>query len=524
MSDPRDQNQIKATLARLEKAIEKEASIVNDLARLGDRAEATKSLILLLKVYREATVIWRQYPSRKDVACLRSHVNSRIKKAFAYPLVAGVVVTCLIIGGSQRRPAKTDIPPQESVRVAHPLAFCSPGLQGWVVEAAKTDSAHTSNGVDGVIGYGSRDGKQAILYRQEIPFFIGKGRSEVAIGIPMVYIGDDPYWITKVSTDWTRPDVLTYRRHDEVPQQVIDVSSAKTVGYTRLVLVMHRKRAAQFAAGLQSVAPGSTPASRHTWGLVRLLALKGWSVLTDAKDSAQSHVLIPNPEHYHSGLAAIILMHEEYARNNDDFRDVPSFSEFLRPIASKAMPRDIEDKFVSYSYKRPGIFDETALPTENEIAVCYESDAFQLIQEYPDSDLQVVYPNPTMVVSFFATRLYRNDEEDKEAETLNQSAKSFTDSLAAGLAHDTFHAMGLRATPAEPLLPPRGLNIEQYGFANGAELIRLIVPEKNVAATRRATLDAVMSNEQMEYLPFLWASLLPPPEVRNRNAEASVGK
>lgn len=310
----------------------------------------------------------------------------------------------------------------EKLEAIQPFVFCSASAMPWVTGALQEFSREQGEPPRReVLPYEARDGKQVILFGQKISVRLGKGTSAFAIGRPLIYIVDDPYWTTKLNRDRASASTAGVKVPAAVKRLV--PQNNLHVARTRLVFVMRVDKARLFEAAIM----GRGSYSGRPWLLLHdLTSNQGWGVLTQSPDVETCHLLVPSPVHHHAGLAALSLAYAEYMANSSIAGLGLSDSDLNRYLR-----RFAEASIRSEEALVPTGLNLATLST-NDIAIMYEADAFQLLHPLPGQErlskakrqeFRIVYPSVTLEAMLVAAPL--DDINRTPAELQSQTFAQF---------------------------------------------------------------------------------------------------
>lgn len=232
--------------------------------------------------------------------------------------------------------------------------------------------------------YGSRDGKQNILY--------GRGR-------PVIWNPADAYWPDKLEMDWRNPRVGGHTSNV--------IRRTEIILTTRLTLLMWEDRAQAFRAAMR------LPEYRgKTWKLLYDLATKGWSSIGAPPSWGKLKLMQSNPVESNSGMTALALMFREYRGENASMRpSEPGFLRFMRNIQDTVVAFDSTTSKTMDSFLRGG-------PQQADIAVVYEANAISALDR-GETSVRVIYPEPTVNVEFPAAILQGDWVTSRQTEGAN---------------------------------------------------------------------------------------------------------
>ncbi len=307
-------------------------------------------------------------------------------------ILFSAVCSILLVLGVSHEPPTPVIPANYATdSVVHvetnPLAFCSDSSQAWMEQAADSFRNMGQQLPGSIVPYGSRDGKQCILYKENIITHSGKGLSYQTQGRPALYCPDDNYWIGKLNRDWRDPKVLNQ------PIDIVNLSSARTLLHSRLVLVVPADRAEKFNQMVESQYQG------NTWQLLHDIVLNTWKVIDPIYAGQPCHIFMADPVKFHAGLAALVLIVSEYERRHPGvtFKD-KGLLQFIQDFANVTDNAQVNTPFAANSAgQNAGMAD---------VVIGYKSDAFMYFKSHDNVNLRVVYPNPTLDVPISAASLY----------------------------------------------------------------------------------------------------------------------
>jgi hypothetical protein len=236
---------------------------------------------------------------------------------------------------------------------------------------------------------GSRAGMRMILD--------GKGK-------PTIWNPADMYWTAKLKRAWQDPQ---HSRHQGEPFGGAEV---QPILGTRIVFVMWKDRARIFQEAMRR------PEYRNrTWHLMHVLATRGWSAVGGEASWGRLKLAQTAPTESNSGQVTLALMFDEYRRSHPGTEPAsPAFQTWMRAIEDRV------PKFQSTTGKTLEAFLESAR-SEYDMAISYEVNTIAAADE-GNPDIKVVYPEPTMKVSFPGAILkgapWVSPEQAKDAEAV----------------------------------------------------------------------------------------------------------
>lgn len=297
------------------------------------------------------------------------------------------------------------------VPTASSFVFCPESSLPWLQTASVQFMNTMGSQVNGnIIGYGTLDAIERIAYNAKKQGNVGKQSGCTSYSIPAANVFDDAfvnksaYWQDNLNIHWKKG-------HDD---DIVRKSTERKIASTRLVLLMNKDRTVDFNRALSRY-------NDNAWWLLRDLADPngdGWGIV-DTKSTGlkkRCRIGIDDPLSFHSGASALILMYVAY-RSNAKQRaqnNVNSFEDFLLPMV-QASVESTSGQTLSYSR-----FDNNSLGND-DIAICYESDAFSVLKA--KHDLEMVALSPTLEISITIAILQNDDA------TTSSAAGRFSDFL-----------------------------------------------------------------------------------------------
>ena len=291
-------------------------------------------------------------------------------------------------GGGAPLPAGTNTAPSAP---GDALMYFERSDEKWLTQAADDFNKQNPGTARIILDYrGSREGKQDILY--------GKGH-------PVVWNPADTYWVDKLNLDWKNPAVGKH--------EADAISDSRTVLSTSYVLVMWQDRAQVFTAAMRQ------PRYRgKTWQLMSDVATKGWAAAGGPAAWGKLKLAQSNPIESNGGTVTLALMFAEYSKSHPGA--TPSSAGFL------AFMRGIEGSVVKFQNTTSKGLEamQNGGKSQYDMAVAYEINALSAVDK-GQTDIQVVYPDPTVQVNFPAAILKAPWVTDAQTQT----ATKFVDYL-----------------------------------------------------------------------------------------------
>jgi hypothetical protein len=241
------------------------------------------------------------------------------------------------------------------------LLLYEKGTTEWIEPAAAEFNKTQSGGKILLTSLGSREGRDHILYdKKKIQ--------------PVLWNPGDTYWIEKLQIDASNPNLAA--------KSGATVNESKALLKTTVVLLMKEDRAKVFEAAMQQSAYRG-----KTWKLLSDIATNGWTVAGGNADWGKLKLTHSNPARSNSGMLALTLMYQEYAKANPGKTvNDAGFGTMMAAVESAT-----GGKFAETTSDVLKDFESA------DAAVVYEADALRAI-ESGMTNARIVYPAPTVSV------------------------------------------------------------------------------------------------------------------------------
>ena len=240
------------------------------------------------------------------------------------------------------------------------------GTKEWVEPAAAEFNKVNDGKIKIVLTQmGSREGRDHILYDKDKVH-------------PVVWSPGDMYWMDKIKRDAADAAIPS--------KSGATTGEAKPLLKTYLTLLMPEAKARIFEAAMQK-----PEYAGKTWALMHDLATKGWIAAGGPADWGKLKLAQTDPTKSNSGMAALTLMYQEWAKINP--RKSVNDKTFL------AMMGDVEGTVTSFAPATSDLIQRfVSEPGKSDIAIVYESDAIRAIGSGAKG-MKIVYPAPTVTVT-----------------------------------------------------------------------------------------------------------------------------